>query len=83
MVSVGKPVIAWRIADISEQIENERTGILVSAGHVRELKYALSRLQADRDLRNSMVESSLKRYQSHFSLEETISKYSTFYKSIF
>jgi len=80
-MSVGKPVIASRFAGIPEQIDNELTGFLVSPGDVAELKSALSRLESDRNLRISMGERGLKRYQSHFSLEKAVSKYDSLYKS--
>jgi glycosyltransferase involved in cell wall biosynthesis len=80
-MSVGKPVIASRFAGIPEQVDDELTGILVSPGDVGELKSAISRLESDKDLRNSMGERGLKRYEGHFSLEKAISKYDTFYKS--
>ena len=80
-MSVGKPVIASRFAGIPEQVDDELTGILVSPGDVGELKSAISRLESDRNLRISMGERGLKRYEGHFSLEKAISKYDSFYKS--
>ena len=80
-MSVGKPVIASRFAGIPEQVDDEQTGILVSPGDVEELKSAISRLESDRNLRISMGERGLKRYEGHFSLEKAISKYDSFYKS--
>ena len=80
-MSVGKPVIASRFAGIPEQVDDELTGILVLPGDVGELKSAISRLESDSDLRISMGERGLKRYEGHFSLEKAISKYDSFYKS--
>jgi glycosyltransferase involved in cell wall biosynthesis len=80
-MSVGKPVIASRLAGIPEQVDDELTGILISPGDVGDLKSAISRLESDRNLRISMGESGLKRYEGQFSLERAISKYDSFYKS--
>lgn len=53
-LACGKPVVGSAVAGISEQIEQERSGMLVPPGRPEELAQALRRLLDDAGLRRQM-----------------------------
>ena len=55
-MAAGAAIVASRIGQIAEVIENERTGLLVPPGDAEALASALERLMLDSKLRQSLGE---------------------------
>ena len=51
-LSSGRPMVASRIGQIAEVLEDQRTALLVTPGNVREISTAIIRLSRDAGLRD-------------------------------
>lgn len=56
-LSSARPVVASRLGQIADVIEDEKNGLLVEPGNVRELAEAIERLAMNESLRNRLGES--------------------------
>jgi glycosyltransferase involved in cell wall biosynthesis len=63
----GRPVVASRVGGLLDLVVDEETGLLVPPRDVEALRAALTRLLADRRLRESMGAKARERIQEHFS----------------
>ncbi len=54
-LSAGKPIVASKIGQIAEVLQNEYTALLVTPSHVEELANAIVRLAHDEQLRNYLA----------------------------
>ncbi len=68
--SQGLPVVASRVGGISEQIEHERSGLLVEPASPGELSRALERLLADPELRRRLGRGLAQEYAERRSWEQ-------------
>jgi len=68
-MAFSKPVVGTRHGGTPEQVEDGRSGILVSPNDPRELAEALDRLIPDRELRLRMGEAGRQRYLDRFEFE--------------
>ena len=53
-MAMGKGIVASRLGQIGEVLEHERTALLVEPGNVEELKDAIVRLSASKELRENL-----------------------------
>jgi len=81
-MSLGKPVIGTSIAGIPEQIENNKTGLIVKPQNPEELKQAIIRLALDSNLLQQFSTAAIKKFDSSFEKSISVQKYINLYKSI-
>jgi glycosyltransferase involved in cell wall biosynthesis len=81
-MSLGKPVVGTEIGGIPEQIENNKTGILVKPQNSEELKSAIIRLASDSSLMHKFSFEAKKKFESLFEKSISIQKYHDLYKSL-
>ncbi len=68
----GKPVVSTRLAGVPEQIEHERTGLLVEPKNEVGLADALERLLGSAELRGQYGDAARKRIEAAFAVEQTV-----------
>jgi glycosyltransferase involved in cell wall biosynthesis len=68
-MSVGRPVIATRVGDLPEVVEDGRTGFLVSPDRLSEVAHALVALARDRTRAEELGRAGRARQQQAFSIE--------------
>lgn len=81
-MSLGKPVIASRLAGVPEQVCEGETGLLVSPRSVEQLALAITQLCNNGPLRKQMGEAAADRFQICFTAEVSIKNYLTLYQSL-
>lgn len=81
-MSLGKPVIATRLAGIPEQIENEINGLVVEPKNPVQLASAMLSLMADDQKRIKMGESAKLRFESYFTADIAIEAYIQLYDEL-
>jgi glycosyltransferase involved in cell wall biosynthesis len=81
-MSLGKPVVATRVAGIPEQVEDGRTGFLVEPGDFIALADALQRLAADPSLRRSLGQAGFDRYRLQFQSSIAVGRYRLLYRAL-
>jgi glycosyltransferase involved in cell wall biosynthesis len=79
-MSKGLPVVASRVGGIPELVEEGRNGYLFEPGDADALAAYLNRIQRDPSLRISMGQSSLEKFQCHFSMQSMVEQTVTVYK---
>ena len=72
-MAASKPVIASDIGGIKEIVDNNKTGILVEAGNILELRKAIDKLMDNKKLRKKLGENGRKKAKKVYN-GETISK---------
>jgi glycosyltransferase involved in cell wall biosynthesis len=80
-MSLGKPVIASRLAGIPEEID-ESSGILFPPGDYRELAEGIRKLMDDESLRVSLGIGAKDRFIGNFTHEKALKQYFTLYQQI-
>jgi glycosyltransferase involved in cell wall biosynthesis len=81
-MALGKPVISTKIAGIPEQIIHGKTGLLVDPGNTTQLALAIRQLTINSAMRNMFALNSVNRFNSHFSSQMAISRYSELYANL-
>lgn len=81
-MSLGKPVVASRIAGVPEQITDMESGILVTAGNAGELAQALVRLVKTPELRQRLGRNGRERFNEHFRDDLAVSRYMALYEEL-
>jgi glycosyltransferase involved in cell wall biosynthesis len=81
-MSLGKPVIASRLAGIPEQVVDGESEILFSPRDVGQLSAAILDLGCNAQMRMKMGESGFERFQKHFTAAVAVDNYLSFYQSI-
>ncbi len=81
-MSLGKPVIGTDIAGIPEQVENNKTGLVVKPQNPQELKQAIVRLASDSLLLQQFSIEAKKKFDTLFEKTISVKKYHNLYKSI-
>jgi glycosyltransferase involved in cell wall biosynthesis len=78
-MAMGVPVVTTNVSAIPELIENEKTGLLVSAGQPGQLAQAMLRLLTDQDLRNRVIPAARRRIRQEFDNKVLIKKLAEIY----
>lgn len=81
-MSLGKPVVASRIAGTPEQVVDGETGSLVEPGDEPALSGAVARLVADEDLRRRMGEAGRARFEERFTAGRAAGAYLALYREL-
>ena len=81
-MSLGKPVVASRIAGTPEQIVDGVTGILVEPGDPAALAVALGALAAEPDVRSRMGGAGRRRFAEHFEARVAVEAYTALYSRL-
>ncbi len=79
---LGKPVIASRVGAYTENVTNNKTGLLVEPENIPELKNAIEKLILDLDLRKSMGQSAKQMALDMFTADIHINKINNIYNSL-
>ncbi|CBW25289.1 putative glycosyl transferase [Halobacteriovorax marinus SJ] len=78
-MSLEKPVVATRIAGIPEQIDQDKTGLIVKPKDVEELTSSLSSLIYDREMREKMGQFGKVKFEQKYEVNVSISNYIDLY----
>lgn len=78
-MSLGKPVIASRLAGTPEQIVDGKTGLLVAPGDAGGLANALRKLLNDKQFCQELGENGRDRFESNFTADIAVSRYLELY----
>ena len=81
-MSLGKPVVASRVAGVPEQILDMASGILVKPGDASELAQALVLLVRNPELRHRLGRDGLERFNAHFRADLAVSRYMALYDEL-
>ncbi|MFC1866768.1 glycosyltransferase [Thermodesulfobacteriota bacterium] len=81
-MACGVPVVATAVGGIPEQIENERTGILVPPGDSASMSAAIDRLLADSNLYHTIRQRGVDAVRRNFGLERQVKSFSSWYHEI-
>lgn len=73
---VGKPVVASRIAGLTELVIEGKTGLLFQPGNIKELADCISSLLSSSQLRKEMGEAGRERAAENFSIEKYVNQVS-------
>ncbi len=79
-MALSRPVIVTAVGGLLEIVENERSGIIVSAGKPQELADAVQRLLSSRALREEFGRAGRKRVEQAFSLPQIAAKLQAIYQ---
>ena len=81
-MSLGKPVVASRIAGTPEQVVDRVTGLLVEPGDVGALAEALAAMSSSPEDRLRMGEAGRERFEVHFTADRSVAAYSDLYREL-
>lgn len=81
-MSMGKPVIGTKVADIPEQVENFKTGIIVPPKDSAALAEAIKYLCSNRGLLKNFSIEAKNKYISMYRTELIVDKYLSLYQSL-
>lgn len=81
-MSLGKPVIASRLAGTPEQVVDGVTGLLVEPRNVVQLGEAIYKLVVSKEMRNGMGRAALERFNCQFTSSKALSNYTNTYNSL-
>ncbi len=81
-MALGKPVIASRLAGTPEQVLDGKTGLLVEPGNVAQLADAVFQLIVNANLRSSMGQAAVQRFNTHFTSQIALNNYSNLYTKL-
>lgn len=81
-MSLGKPVIASRLAGVPEQIEHMESGILVDCGDVNALAEAMRLIANDPALRERIGRGAKRIFAERFKAEIAVGKYLSLYRDL-
>ena len=79
-MSLGKPVIATRLAGTPEQVEDGVSGLLVAPGEAPQLAQAIRQLAENPAMRRNMGESARKRFAERFASDIAMDNYLRLYR---
>lgn len=82
-MSLGKPVIASRLAGIPEQVINNVTGILVEPKNADMLAFAMARIIDDRQIIELMGRRAFDRFINHFTEWHAVNSYLEMYNELY
>jgi glycosyltransferase involved in cell wall biosynthesis len=82
-MAVAKPIIATRIDGIKEQIVDAESGILIPPGDPDAIAEAILRLNADKELAQSLGLEGRRRVEKEFTVERMVSETEKVYQSLY
>lgn len=80
--AAGVPVVGFDAGGLKEAVAHDKTGILVPAENVPELRDAIAKLMSDDLLREKMSKAGRKRMQNEFSIATMADHHITLYESV-
>jgi glycosyltransferase involved in cell wall biosynthesis len=81
-LSMGVPVVAWRVGGIPEMAPDGNGVVLVDAGDVAGLEAAIVRLMEQPETRRNLAESGFRFAQRHFSSEAAGTSYASLFRGL-
>ncbi|MBI5884263.1 MAG: glycosyltransferase [Elusimicrobia bacterium] len=81
-MALAKPVIASELAGIIEEVEDDKTGLLVPPENAAGLAAAIDRLASNAALRRSMGRAAKERFLSHFEISKSAERYLELYRAL-
>lgn len=81
-MSLGKPVVATRIAGIPEQIIEGETGYVVEPASVDALSVAIRKIAGDDALAKSMGNKAKEEFEANFTVRKSVDKYIELYQAL-
>ena len=81
-MAMAKPIVSTHIDGITEQISDEKEGILVPMRTSKDLAKAVSRLIHDRELAIRLGKAARRRVKNHFTVEQMIRETESVYLSL-
>jgi len=81
-MALGKPVIASRLAGTPEQVLDGMTGVLVEPRNVDQLAEAVFQLINNANLRGSMGQAAIQRFNTYFTSQIALNNYSSLYTKL-
>jgi len=81
-MKLGKPIIAGEVAGIAEEIENQKSGILLKVEQLDNLYMEIIKLFKDSDLRHHYSENARQRFNANFSQPVVYDKIKALYTSL-
>jgi L-malate glycosyltransferase len=81
-MSLGKPVVASRVAGIPEQIVDGVTGVVVRPGDAEALAAAIGALLEEPELCRRMGEAARERFRQCFTAEKAVAAYAELYRRL-
>ena len=81
-MALGKPVIASRLAGTPEQVLDGTTGLLVEPRNIAQLAEAVFQLIDNPNLRSSMGQAAIHRFNTHFTSQIALNNYSNLYTKL-
>ena len=79
---LGKAAIGTRVAGIPEQIDHDKTGLLVGPLNAEELSSAIEELYVNPQRLQAMGKAARQKYRAHYDYEPTTQKYIELYKTL-
>lgn len=81
-MAAGRPVVASRVDDIPELVEDGRTGLLFTSDDLNGLVEALKKLIDDKELREQMGAAGKAKIAAEFDLKQQSQKYAALYRQL-
>jgi glycogen(starch) synthase len=81
-LALGKPVVASRIGGLTDIVEHEDTGLLISPGQPRELADAVCRMLDQPEAAREMAARGRRAVQARFSEEAVLPRYRDLYRQL-
>lgn len=81
-MSLGKPVIASRIAGTPEQVEDGKTGWLVEPGNASAFARKMADVVVDRNMITGMSANARQKFEAEFTSKIAVSRYLDLYQSL-
>jgi glycosyltransferase involved in cell wall biosynthesis len=78
----GLPVVASNVNGVGEAVHDGETGYLVPRADVEQLRDRIGRLLAEPALRTGLGANGRRRYEQHFTLEQTVAKTFAVYREV-
>jgi glycosyltransferase involved in cell wall biosynthesis len=78
----GLPVVASNVNGVGEAVHDGETGYLVPRADVEQLRDRIGRLLAEPALRTRLGANGRRRYEQHFTLEQTVAKTFAVYREV-
>ena len=81
-MAVGLPVIASNEGGPMEIVVHNKTGLLITPREPELLRQSIQWMLDHPEERNQMSENAMKRVESHFTIDRTITKITTYYQRV-
>lgn len=81
-LAMGRPVIASRLGGLTDVVQHERTGLLVTPGDVQELRHAMQTLLNDAELRTRLGHAGCNLVRTQFTASAVVPKLESVYNRL-